>query len=53
MVWVAIAKSHTELLADKQECAMEFHTGTITIFGIFEGQHRFLLGQAMDLNTMV
>ena len=53
MVRNAHTKTHTEPLADEQECAMGFRTGTTATLGLSEGQRRFVLGQAMDLHTMV
>ena len=53
MVWDAHTKTHTEPLADERERAMGFHTGTTATFGLSEGQRRFVLGQAMDLHTIV
>jgi hypothetical protein len=53
MVWDAHTKAHTEPLADEWERAMGFRTGTTAAPGLSEGQRRFVLGQAMDLHTMV
>ena len=53
MVWDAHTKIHTEPLADERERAMGFRTGTTAAPGLSEGQRRFVLGQAMDLHTMV
>ena len=53
MVWDARTKIHTEPLVDKRELAMGFCTGTTAALGLSEGQRRFVLGQAMDLYTMV
>ena len=53
MVWNTHTKTHTKLLVDKREHAMGFRTGITTASSLFEGQQRFMLGQAMDLNTMV
>lgn len=52
MVWDAHTKSHVEPSADERERAMGFLTGTTAAPGISEGHRRFVLGQAMDLNTM-
>ena len=49
MVWDDHTKTHTKPLVDKREHGMEFHTGTTKTRSIFEGQRRFMLGQAMDL----
>ena len=46
-------KAHNEPLADDRECAMGFRTGTTSALGMSKGQRRFVLGQTMDLNTMV
>ena len=53
MVWDATTKTHIELLADERERAMRFRTGTTAAPGLSEGQRRFVLGQVMDLHTMV
>ena len=53
--WFGIQKSqtHDEPTADERERAMGFLTGTTAAHGLREGQRRFLLGQAMDLNSIV
>ena len=53
MVWDATTNTHTEPLADEKERAMEFRMSTTVAPGLSEGQRRFVLGQAMDLHTMV
>ena len=53
MVWDARTKTHTEPWADKRKHAMGFRTCTTAAPGLSEGQRRFVLGQAMDLHTMV
>ena len=53
MVWNTHTKSPIEQLADEWERAMGFHTRTTTPLRPSEGQRRFLLGQTMDLNTMM
>ena len=53
MVWDVHTKSHTEPLANKQERAMGFHTATTVVPGLYEGQRRFVLGQATNLHTIV
>ena len=53
MVWDVDTKTHTEPLADERERAMGFRTGTTAAPILSEGQRRFMLGQAMDLRTMV
>ena len=53
MVWDAHTKIHTEPLVDKRKRAMEFHIGTTVVPGLSKGQRCFVLGQAMDLHTMV
>jgi site-specific DNA-cytosine methylase len=53
MVWDSRSQTHDEPTADERERAMGFPTGTTAAHGLQEGQRRFLLGQAMDLNTMV
>jgi hypothetical protein len=37
---------------DEREHAMGFHIGTTTMEGIFERNHRWILGQIMDLNYL-
>jgi hypothetical protein len=53
--WFGIQKSqtHDEPTADERERAMGFPTGTTAAHGLQEGHKRFLLGQAMDLNSIV
>jgi hypothetical protein len=53
MVWNTHTKTHTEPLADERERAMRFRTGTTAALDLSEGQRRFVLGQTMDLHTMV
>ena len=53
MVWDVDTKTHTEPLADEREHAMGFQTGTTAAPGFSEGLRRFILGQTMDLHTMV
>ena len=53
MVWDAHTETYTKPLADERERAMGFRTGTTAAPGVFNGQRRFVLGQAMDLHTMV
>ena len=53
MMWDAHTKTHIEPLADERERAMGFRTGTTIALGLFEGQRRLMLGQAMDFHTMV
>ena len=53
MEWDADTQTHTEPLADERERAMEFRTSTTTAPGLSEDQRRFVLGQTMDLHTMV
>ena len=53
IVWDAHTKTYTELLVDERERTMKFRTGTTAAPGFSEGQRRFILGQIMDLNTMV
>ena len=40
-------------MADERERAMGFPTSTTVAHGLQEGQRRFLLGQSMDLNSIV
>ena len=53
MVWDATTKIHTKSLADERERAMGCRTGTTVEPGLSEGQRCFVLGQAMDLHTML
>lgn len=53
MVWDANSQTHEEPTADERERAMGFLTGTTAAHDLTEGQRRFLLGQAIDLNTLV
>jgi hypothetical protein len=53
MVWDSKFQTHDEPTADERERAMGFPTGTTATHGLQEGQRRFLLGQAMDLNSIV
>ena len=53
MVWDSLSQTHEEPNADERERAMGFLTGTTAAPDLTEGQRRFLLGQAMDLNTLV
>ena len=53
MVWDSSSQTHEEPNADEQEFAMGFLTGTTVAHGLTKGQRHFLLGQAMDLNTLV
>lgn len=53
LVWDSMTQEMVEPNADEQERAMGFPTGTTNIPGISESQHRFLLGQAMDLNYLI
>lgn len=53
MVWDTTSQSYEEPSADERERAMGFLTGTTAAPGLSEGQRRFLLGQAIDLNTLV
>ena len=53
MVWDLKSQTHDEPTADERERAMGFLTGTTAAHVLQEGQKRFLLGQAMDLNSIV
>ena len=53
MVWDDVSQAYEEPSADERERAMGFVTGTTAAPGLSEGQRRFLLGQAIDLNTLV
>ena len=53
MVWDDVSQAYEEPSADERERAMGFLTGTTAAPGLSEGQRRFLLGQAIDLNTLV
>ena len=53
MVWDDTTNTHTEPLVDDRERAMGFLTGTTVAPGFSAGQRCFVLGQAMDLHTMM
>ena len=53
MVWDATTQRSDEPTADERERAMGFPTGTTAALDLTEPQRRQLLGQAMDLNSMV
>jgi hypothetical protein len=53
MVWDAKSQTHDEPTADERESAMDFPTGTTAAHGLQEGHIRFLLGQTIDLNSIV
>ena len=53
MLWNTKVHTHEEPNADERERAMGFLTGTTAAHDLTEGQRRFVLGQAMDLNTLV
>ena len=53
MVWDTTSQTYEEPSADERERAMGFLTGTTAAPDLSEGQRRFLLGQAIDLNTLV
>jgi hypothetical protein len=53
MVWDSSSQTYEEPSADERERAMGFLTGTTAAPNLSEGQRRFLLGQAIDLNTLV
>jgi hypothetical protein len=53
MVWDSRSQTHYEPTADERERAMSFLTGTMAAHGLQEDQRRFLLGQTMDLNSIV
>ena len=53
MVWDSTSQSYEEPSANERERAMGFLTGTTAAPDLSEGQRRFLLGQAIDLNTLV
>jgi hypothetical protein len=53
MVWDSTSQTYEEPSADERERAMGFLTGTTAAPDLSEGQRRFLLGQAIDLNTLV
>jgi hypothetical protein len=52
LVWDSIMQEMVEPNADERERAMGFPTSTTNVNGISEQQRRFLLGQAMDLNSL-
>jgi hypothetical protein len=51
-VWDSIAQEMVEPNANERERAMGFPTGITNVPSISKQQHRFLLGQAMDLNCL-
>lgn len=53
MVWDSTSQTYEEPSADERERAMGFLTSTTAAPDLSEGQRRFLLGQAIDLNTLV
>ncbi len=50
MIWDSHSSSMEEPNVDEKEQAMGFHISTTTMQGIFEGAHRWILGQVMDFN---
>ena len=53
MMWDVHTKIHTKPLADERERAIGFRTSTTAAPSLSESQQRFVLGQAMNLHTMV
>ena len=53
MVWDTTSQTYEEPSADEQERAMGFLTGTTAARDLCEGHCHFLVGQAIDLNTLV
>jgi hypothetical protein len=53
MIWNAHTKTQTEPLIDERERAMGSYIGTTANPDLSKGQRRFVLGQTMDLHTMV
>ena len=53
MIWDANSQTHEEPIANEREPAMGFLKGTAAAYDVKEGQRRFLLGQAIDLYTLV
>ena len=53
LVWDDQSQTFDDPSADERERAMGFLTGTTAAPEVSEGQRRFLLGQAIDLNTLV
>ena len=53
LVWDDTTRSVDEPSADERERAMGFPTGTTAASDLTEAQRRSLLGQAMDLNSLV
>ena len=53
MVWDSKSQTHDEPTADERDLAIGFSTCTTAAHGLQEGQKHFLLGQAMDLSSIV
>jgi hypothetical protein len=53
MVRDSTSQTYEEPFAHERERAMGFLTSTTAAPDLFEGQRRYLLGQAIDLNTLV
>ena len=53
MIWDANSQTHEESTTDKKERAMIFLISTTAVYDLTEGQRRFLLCQAIDLNNLV
>jgi hypothetical protein len=49
MIWDANSYKMEEPNVDERKQATGFHIGTTIVQGIFEGAHRRILGQVMDL----
>ena len=53
MIWDANSQTHEEPSVHERECDMDFLTSTTAVYDFTKGQRRSLLGQAIDLNTLV
>jgi hypothetical protein len=53
MIWDSNSQTHDEPMADEREHAMGFCTCTTAAHRLQEGQRRFLLGQTVDLNSIM
>lgn len=53
MVWDSHSQIHKKPIVDEQGRAISFLTGTSTTHDVTKAQRHFLLGHAIDLNTIV
>jgi hypothetical protein len=50
MIWDFNSSNMEELNTNEIKQTMNFHIYTIAMLGFYEGTHRLILGQVMDLN---